>query len=362
MKINLYRLLPLLLLLTGVGCSSPVGEKKAFSAPAIPVTAALVHEEEISLYIDAVGTIHPSLFVQVRPQVSGMLLKAHFSQGQYVEKGALLFSIDPVPYEIRLEEAEIALEQNALSEKVLKNKLERYAVLHKKQLISEQEREELETEHAQASMNLRGAHARVRAARIDLSNCRLLAPISGYVDQIAVNPGNIVSASQSTPLTTISNVDPVFVEFPLTEKEFQQIQPKLAGGVTLEIFSLSSPTKAVGQFSGYSPSYDIQSGLLSLRAAVPNPLRLFLPGQGVKVRMPLSILSSAKVIPQSAVKINQQGPYVYLIQEDQCVAIRQITLADEIGDKIIVTDGLQAADRIVTEGQLRLFPGCKVTQ
>lgn len=352
-------LLTILLLLTGSGCSQ-APEQKAFSAPAIPVIAAEVHEEEISLYIDAVGTIQPALFVQVRPQVSGMLSKAHFTQGQYVEKGTLLFSIDPLPYEIRLEEALITLEQNALSEKILKNKLERYALLHKKELISEQEREELETEHAQAAMNLRAAHARMRAAQIDLDNCSVLAPISGYADLIAVNPGNIVSALQITPLTTLSDVDSVFVEFPLTEKEFQQMQPKLTNGIALEIFSLSSPIQAIGYFSGYTPSYDIQSGLLWLRAVIPNKPRLFLPGQGVKVRIASSTLPSAKVIPQSAVKINQQGPYVYLIQEDNCVTIRQVTLAEEIEDKIIVTEGLQAADQIVIEGQLRLFPGCKV--
>jgi len=356
---NKYLLLSLGLLLAS--CSSQPTDTKQTSLP-IPVLITEAGIQDVSLYFDSLGTLKPASFVEIRPQANGMLESIHFTEGKFVQKGDLLFTIDSQSYAIKLQEAEAILAQNKASLESSKKKLQRYHELAKKDLIPQQEWEELQATVAKGEAQVNGDEARVNSANLDLQRCMIKAPIEGKTGKALVHPGNLVSNSQSIPLTTLSVIDPLIIDFTITEKEYSQLTAEhKQGSFPIEICSFSNPkdiSKASLTFLDHT--FDAKTGLLHIQATLANSNHQFLPGQHVKVRIPIQVTHNAITIPQKAVKINQKGFYVFLVKADDTVEMRQITLGDEEGDMIIVANGLSANDKVVTDGHLRLSPGLKV--
>lgn len=342
-------------------CSSQQ-DPSAFKLPIIPVHTAEVKLQDVPFYFQSPGMLRPALSVEIKPQTSGMLQTVHFTEGQFIKKGTLLFTIDPQSYVIRLHESEAQLAQNKVALDNARKKLDRYSSLAKKDLIPQQEWDEMHSLIAKHEAQIQGDEAKVAAARLDLQRCEITAPMTGRIGKLAVHPGNLIAAGQSVPLTTMANVEVLTVEFTITEREYHQLSPEhRRGNYPIEIVSLCHPSEtAKGSLTFLDNSFDPQTGLLLLQGKMVNTSHKFLPGQHVQVRIPIQIARDAIVVPQKAVKFNQHGPYVFVVSEEKTVDIRPIKIGDEIEDEVIVTEGLVPTEIVVTDGHLRLSPGLGV--
>ena len=349
-------LLWLLSLLT-IGCKTEETVAEP-TLPAIPVTTASIEINEITDYLEEIGTLQPSALVEIRPQVSGSLQMILVSEGEWVNPGAPLFKIDPIFYEIKVQEAEAQLAMDQAEYRGVVKKLTRFKELAQKDLISKSEWDDLEErkERSQASILL--DQARLNTAKLDLDHCTLRSPVEGRVGKIDLHAGSLVSAGQTAPLAAICKMDPLIVEFSVTEKEYPKM-PK--GEIALDIVSLCDGSLCKsGSLTFLDNHFDAKTGLLLVRGKVPNVDQLFWPGQTIRVRIPIFTDSRAVLIPQKAIRYNQQGPYVYVVQEDNTVALRQIKVGKEYGEKQVVLEEIDPSTLIILEGHLRLSPGAKV--
>lgn len=340
-----------------ISCNS---KEKSPSGPtnSIPVTVTTPVIKDISVYIESIGSLHPSILMEVRPQVDGTLLEVLVSEGQWVKQGSPLFQIDPKQYEIKVKEAQAQVSIDRANFEVVQKKLNRYKGLAQKDLIAQSEWDDLEADAEKAKATIDLHEASLYSAKVNLEYCTLTSPIEGRVGRIDIHPGFIVSKGQTTPLTTISKMDPLLVEFAVTEKEFPKI-PEDA--LAIEIESLCSQgichNAAVTFLDNH---FDSKTGLLLIRGKVQNKDYALRPGQSVHVRIPVAKTPNAKLIPQKAIKYNQEGPYVYVVQEDMTVSVRQLILGNEQGTDQIVLEGLDPLESIVLDGHLRLSSGTKV--
>ena len=336
--------------------SAPEGPRT--EPPAIPVLAVNPSVQDVPIYIESIGTLQPSIFMEIKPQVNGTLTDVLVKEGQWVHKGTPLFKIDTKPYAIKAQEAQAQIALDRTSLHAAQKKLERYKMLADKDILSKTEWDAIETEEARAMASLDADEARLNAAKLDLERCILTSPTEGRVGKLDAHPGLLVANSQAAPLATVSKMDPLIVEFSVTEKEFPKLKNQNA---IFEIQPLCSEQKcSEGHMTFLDNHFDAKSGLLLIRGSVPNPQHELRPGQSVRVLVPVAVESQARLIPQKAVKYNQEGPYVYIVQPDQTVGFRQVVLGDEHGQDVIIREGLEPTDYIITDGHLRLSPGLKV--
>lgn len=367
-----------------VACESKPEARKEETIP-IPVLAVTPQVKNIPIYIEAIGTLQPAIYMEVHPEISGTLMGVMVKEGQWVEEGTPLFHIDPSHYEIKVQEAEAQVAMDQASLLLVEKKQNRFQQLVKKDLLAKAEWDEIEAQVAKAQASLRLDEARLNAARIYLKQCTMKAPISGRLGKLDANPGLSVSSGQKIPLATISKMDPLIVEFFVTESEFpsllrgymeiqvaSDLSQSIGDELAIEITPLSSSEAHYhGKISFLDNHFDARTGLILVRGKIPNPdfaIRRCLeiqdaslrPGQSVRVRIPIAIMSNAKLIPQKAVRFNQQGPFIYVVQKDNTVGFRQLLLGKEEGLDVIVLEGLDLSEPVITDGHLRLAPGLKV--
>lgn len=338
-------------------CSS---QSEKGSLPVVPVTTAEVVIQDVPLNLEVVGTLKPSRFVEVKPQLSGTLIETVCKEGQFVKKGDPLFKIDSTSADLKYKEVHSQYMQDKTSLELAEKKLERYKTLSQKDLISQQEWDDLQSQVALLKARFEGDEAKLTSAKLTLEDCVVRAPLDGRVGKLFIHAGNQVSTSNL--LTTVSQLDPLVVEFKLSEKEFHQLPfDHETGSFPINICGhCKKSTNQEGCVTFLDHSFEERTGLLFLMGSIPNSDHMFLPGQIVRICLPIDKLTDAKLVPSKAVKINQSGPYVFVVQDDHTVVQRQISLGDEFGDKMIVKEGLNGGESVVIDGHLRLFPGIKV--
>ena len=328
--------------------------------PAIPVTVTVPSVKDITVYLESIGTLNPSVFLEVRPQTSGTLAQVFIREGQIVKRGDPLFKIDSAPYEIKVKEAEAQLAIDESNFKAVQKKIARYQGLADKDLVAQTEWDELKAQLKKAEAAIALNSARLDFAKLDLEHCRLDSPLDGRIGKLDAHPGFLVANGQTVPLATISKIDPLMVEFTVTEKEFPML-PKN------EILFTVAPLCSQGSCEGYEGAatfidnhFDQKTGLLLIRGAVENIDLSLRPGQSVRVRIPVALIPNALLVPQKSIRYNQTGPYVYIVDDAMTVGIKQLTLGKEQGSDQIVLEGLAPEERLVLEGHLRISPGVKV--
>jgi multidrug efflux system membrane fusion protein len=327
-------------------------------AAAIPVIATSPEVKDITVYMDSIGTLQPSVYMEIRPQTSGALTEVLVAEGQLVQRGTPLFVIDPKPYAIKVQEMEALLAIEHANLRAVNKKLERFRDLAQKDLIAETEWDELEAQHEKCQATIELNQARLETAKLDLEHCTLRSPIDGRIGKLDAHPGHLVASGQAAPLVTISKMDPLIIEFTVTEKEFQKLPRET---LQVQMHSLCAKDSCQeGTVTFLDNQFDTKTGLLLIRGEAKNADGLLRPGQSVKVQVPVSVTPGAKLIPQKAIRYNQDGPYVYVVNDDMTVANRQIILGIEQGDSQIVLQGLDPTERIILDGHLRLSPGLKV--
>lgn len=355
-KINIFCLFAILFFLAA--CEKPQPPAKEILPT--PVTAKLPEIRDVSVYVEGVGILEPSYYIDIRPQVSGSIEKIFIQEGEWVKAGDPLFKLDSKPYEIKLKEAKAQLLMDEVAYEAAQKKRERYYSLAQKDLVAQVEWDEIELSVAKAKAVLEHDNARVEDAMLELERCIIYSPEEGRIGQYDIHPGTLVSREQI--LSTLSRNDPLIVNFNLTEKDFSKLQQIPEDSLTLELKLLcNQECFKKGNITYLDGRFDNKSGMIFLRGKIENKDQALRPGQTVSVRVPIAVKPNQVIIPQKAIKYNQQGPYVYAINKENSLEFRQLILGEESGnDEIAVLEGISPTEYVVTSSHGRLSPGLKV--
>jgi multidrug efflux system membrane fusion protein len=370
-------------------CSDNAAGKARVQLPPVPVTLGDVVQKTIPIQLTAVGNAQAYTSVGIKSQINGQLVEVRFKEGQDVQKGDLLFVIDPRPFEAALRQTEAALNQRQAEVRQAQAAVERdtaqlanarvqerrYRELVAKELIAREQYDQLNTnlsameatveadraavENARAA--LQAAQANIDNARLQLGYTTIRAPIDGRTGNLLVQNGNILKANDDNPIVVINQVHPIYVSFAVPEQHLGDIKKYRAAG-TLKVVARpprQQEALATGELTFVNNSVDQTTGTIQLKATFGNADNVLWPGQFVDVLLLLTS-RTAIVVPSQAIQPGQQGPYVFVVKPDQTVESRQIVPGTRLGAETIVEQGLKPAERVVTDGQLRLVPGARI--
>jgi membrane fusion protein, multidrug efflux system len=340
-------------------------QKQPEPAPLPPLVAvATTASRDVPQYLDEIGTTRASEVVTLRAQATGRITAIHFTDGADVNKGDLLFTIDPAPYEAALHQAEASVIQSQASLVLAQKEFERAQRLIPSQAISQEDYETRQSAVAVVEAQIKAGQAAVETARVNLDYTQVHSPLSGRTGERLVDPGNVVTAVATTPLLTIQRLEPIYADFTITERDLPDVRRHMADATL--ITQVSSPDNragtapAEGSLTLVDNSVLQGTGTVMLRATIPNTGRLFWPGQFVRVRLILTTLKDAVLAPAAATQISQQGPYMYVVTGDSKADLRQVKLGQRQGDFVVVEQGVKAGERVITSGQLGVTPGAPV--
>jgi multidrug efflux system membrane fusion protein len=377
------------------GCAAP-GDKANKTnrvLPPTPVTVAQAQMRDIPIQVRQIGSVEPVAVIAVKAQISGELNQVFFKEGQEVKKGQELFEIDPRPYKQALDQAQAALQKDiALVSQADANlardraqaanaqaQAKRYAGLAADGVISKDQNDTYQTTsqmqdeavHAdQAALNSAKAsvvsdQAAIETAQLNLSYCNIRSPIDGRAGSLLLQAGNLVKANDTTALVNINQLQPVYVTFSAPEQLLPEIRLYSAGH-TLSVTGTgvadgsNRPVSATGQLTFIDNTVDSTTGTIKLKASFPNTDHAFWPGQFINVVMTLRTVDRATVVPSEAIQSGQKGQFAFVVKPDQTVETRQVTVGQTIDNQIVVQSGISPGETVVTDGQLRLFPGAHV--
>ncbi len=349
----------ILLLMATCAC----GSKKGQAPPkAIPVLADTVIQKAVPVEIGVIGNCQAYSMVSVKSMVAGEISQVHFTEGQDVAKGDLLFTIDPRPFEAALQQAQANLARDRVQAENAKINAKRYEVLVAKQAVSRQQYDQFRTNAEALEATVRLDEAAVENAKILLSYCFIHSPIDGRTGNLLITRGNIIKANDIT-LITINQIRPIYVAFSVPEQNLAEIKKYRARGKSLKVAALL-PNDATGPEQGVltfiDNTVDKTTGTILLKGTFPNNKKRLWPGQFVNVSLTLTTQPNAIIVPAPAVQTGQQGQYVFVIKPDLTVEVRPVVVNRTINNDVIVDKGLKAGERVVTDGQLQLVPGAKV--
>jgi multidrug efflux system membrane fusion protein len=326
------------------------------------VTVAAVTARTVPVEIRAVGHVEPSERVEVRARVGGQLERVGFAEGDRVAAGQILFEVDPRPYQTALAEAEARLERDrALVEKAEQD-VARYADLARDEYVSREQLDQARANAAALRATVNAEAAAVETARLELSYCTIAAPISGRTGDLLVHAGNLVKANDA-PLVVIHRVEPCRVSFAVPEGELAVIRDRHRAG-RLGVAAMvrdNGMTAVEGELSFVDNQVDEATGTIRLKAAFANRDGRLWPGQFVDVVLTLGEEEGALTVPSQAVQTGQGGLYLFVVRDDQTVESRPVTVGRVHDGDTVVTGGVAAGEVVVTDGQLRLVPGVRVT-
>lgn len=357
---NASRLLLLMMTLSLAACSA---EKEAPRVkPAVPVTVASAGQRSVPVQLKAIGNVEPFSIVAVKAQVSGTVARVHFAEGQDVRKGDLLFTIDPRPFEAALRQAEAILARDLAQARNAREQAERYGALLKDGIVTQEQYDQLRTTAEAYGATVAADRAAVDNARIELGYCTIRSPLTGRTGNLAVHPGNVVRANENPALVTINQVNPVYVAFSVPETELPEIRRHLVAG-ELKVEALLPADGQVaesGRVSFVDNMVDTATGTIRLKGTFANKSRRLWPGQFVNVQLTLATLPNATVVPSRAVQTGQQGQFVFVVKADATAEQRPVTAGITHEGFTVIAQGLKPGETVVTDGQMRLFPGAKV--
>jgi multidrug efflux system membrane fusion protein len=339
-----------------VACTKPPEKARDERVPVMTATAV---QQNMPVQIRVIGTVQPISNVAVRAQVGGELMKVWFREGQDVRRGDRLFTIDPRPYQAELAQAEANL---ARDEALLRNAeadAARYADLVKKDYVTKQEYDKIRAAAEAARAVAASDRAAIQTAKLQLQYCEISAPIDGRTGSLNVHQGNIIRAGDTTPIVTINQVRPIYVQFAVPESQFTSFRGSTNLPVTASPQNGGAPIPG-GRLTFIDNAVDPQTGTITLKATFPNEHAALWPGEFVQVAMTVSERPNAIVVPAQAVQNGQKGQFVYVVTEGNGVELRPVTVAQQVDQQAIIAKGVNPGETVVTDGQLRLTPKSKV--
>lgn len=403
--------------LASAGCSDRAGGAPPAAAPAaVPVGVATVERKMVPLQVVTVGNVQAYTTVGVKSQIAGQITKVHFTEGREVKRGDPLFTLDPRPFEasLRQNEANVAkdvaqrrqaeaalgqrgaevtqalanLERDLAQMENARVQEQRYRDLAKKEFIAREQYDQVRTnfaalqavvqasraavENARASARaaeaavenaqaaIKGNEAMVESARLQLAYTAIRAPMDGRTGNLLAQVGNVVKSGEDAPLVVIVQVQPIYVSFSVPEQQLTAINSYRARGtLTVEARIDGGRRTAAGTLTFVNNTVDPTTGTIQLKATFPNADDALWPGQFVDVVLMLAS-EAAVVVPAEAVQAGQQGSFVFVVKPDLTVESRRVKVGRRLPRELVIEEGLQAGERVVTDGQLRLVPGARV--
>jgi multidrug efflux system membrane fusion protein len=335
-------------------------------SPPSPVRVVAAKKQDLSVHLRAIGTVVPLNSVTVKSRVEGQLLKISFEDGQQVEKGQVLAEIDPLPYKIKLSQAEANLRQNQSQLRTAVADLERFKTLNSGSgnLVTQQQLEAQQALVAEREGAVAADQAMVEDARRQLAYTRIEAPISGRLGIRQIDAGNLVRTGDANGLVTLTQTKPIAVTFTIPEVDLQKVVEPLRAGEHLEVeaWDRNEQTKlASGMLKTVDNQIDLATGTLRLKAEFPNADEKLFPNQFVNVRLRVRTLKDVLVVPAPAVLYGSRGTYVYLVNAESQSTVRDIVLGPSDGTNQSVAKGLEPGELVVLEGLDRLREGRVVT-
>ncbi|EGF91656.1 periplasmic linker protein [Asticcacaulis biprosthecium C19] len=336
---------------------------------ATEVGIVTVQSEAVPITTELTGRTSAYLVSDVRPQVSGLIKSRLFTEGGYVRQGQSLYQIDAAPFQAQYAQAQAQLAQANAALTSAKLRAERYAELVKVNAVSKQENDDAQAALGQAKASVQAAEASVQSAAINLNYTKVAAPISGRIGKSNVTPGALVTAAQATELTRIQNIEQVYLDINQSVGELNRLKRAAAGGEISEAATADVelilddgsiyPLKGRLQFSDVT--VDPATGTVTLRALFPNPNGALLPGMYAKARVISGVVGNGILVPQPAVTRDPKGnAMVMVVSKDNKAQPRPVKTTQTVGDKWLVTEGLQPGDRVIVEGLQKIIPDAPV--
>ena len=345
------------------GANSAAGRDGRTGNLAVPVVVATAQRGDLPVYLNGLGNVTAFNTVTARSRVDGQIVAVAFREGQFVKQGDLLIQIDPRPFEVQLEQAQGQLAKDQAQLHDAQVNLERYDLLYKEGVIPKQQRDTQQATVEQFEGAITSDQGQIDNAKLQLTYCRITAPISGRVGLRLVDPGNIVHASDQNGLLIITQLQPISVLFSLPQDQLPQVYNKLRAGVQLpvEAYDRDDTTKiATGKLLTIDNQIDPTTGTYKLKAVFNNEDNRLFPNQFVNVHLLVDTKKGLTVVPAAALQRGPQGTYVYAVNSDNTVKIRQVTIALVAGNNAGLGAGLNPGDVVVTDGQDKLQDGSKI--
>jgi len=335
---------------------------KKRTPPPAPVRVTRARTQNVPIRLEGVGNVQARSSVAVKARVDGQLFSAGVKEGQTVRKGDVLFQLDPRPFEAQLKQAEANLTRDKANLEKARSDLVRIKDLAGKGISPKAKLDEVEASVATFLAAIRSSEAAIELAKLNLDYATIRSPIDGRVGRILVAPGNMVKANDTQPLLVINEVKPIYVAFALPEQYIDELRRRMAEGpLAVEATWRGDGASTVtGELFFINNAVDTATGTIELMARFANADERLVPGQFIKASVTVATLPNAVVVPSQAVQINQKGEYVWVLKDDKTVQLRAITVGPQAGDATVVTKGLSDGEVVVTDGQLRLFPGARV--
>ena len=328
----------------------------------IPVTAGVVTAQDVPQYLEGIGTVQAFNMVTVKTQVDGAIVKVAFTEGQEVRKGDPLFQIDPRPYEAALALAMATKEKDAAQLATAQADLVRYGRLVGPGFQTRQSFEDQQGLVAQLQAAVKGDEAQIDTARVNLGYTNMTSPIDGRLGARLVDLGNLVRATDNTPLVSITQIKPIFVSFTLPQDDLDQIRQQQTQA-PLKVTALASDGKTVlgeGRLTLIDNMIDQATGTIHLKASFPNQDERLWPGEFVNLRVVLKMRRDVATVPSQTVQDGPDGHFAYVIGQDDTVERRAVEVAAVQDGVAVVSKGLAPGDRVVVDGQYRLTGGAHV--
>ncbi|HEV3394876.1 MAG TPA: efflux RND transporter periplasmic adaptor subunit [Xanthobacteraceae bacterium] len=356
--------LPAALLLTACG------EQNRYVAPPPPkVTVARPVQQPVTQYLEVTGNTAPVNSVDLVARVQGFLQEIHYKDGDAVKKGTVLFTIEPEPYQVKLDQAKAAEDGAAATLKQAEAEYKRQSDLASRDFASKSVLDQAIATRDSAKAGVLQAQANTRTAEINLGYANVTAPFDGIVTAHLVSVGELVGTSP-TQLATIVQLDPIYVTFNISEQDVLRVRAEMRRqGLTPADLKKVPAEVGLQSEAGYphkglldyaAPTVNTATGTLPVRAILPNTERALLPGFFVRVRVPVQEQADALLVPDVALGSDQGGRYVLVVNADNVVEQRKVTVGQSAGNMRVIDDGLKADDRVVVAGVIRAIPGEKV--
>lgn len=355
-KTKLLILIPLLLF---CGCER---KKEAKPPPPSKVRVAQAKSETVSKYVDAIGHLTAYNAVEIQSQVEGELVKIHYTQGQNVQRGDLLVTIDPRPYEAALAKAEAQLAQNLANLNFAKDKVNRYKTLVKENYVSQLDFDQYVTNMEVSEAQILKDQAMIDEAKINLGYCYIRAPFSGQCGKQLVDEGNLIT-NDGRILVTINQLDPIYIDFTVSERDLFLIQKyQKVHDLKVQVILPDHPEEQFfGKLIVINNQVDEKIGMVKLRGEIDNEDHMLWPGKFIRVKLLLYDQPNTILVPISAVNNGQKGKYVYTVSPQSQAVYQTVETGETYGDWVEIKKGVNEGDTVIVQGQINLRPGSQVT-
>ena len=334
-------------------------------APApVPVVAEKVQVSDVPIVLAGIGTVTPYNVVQVHAQVTGTIDNIGFTEGQTVHPGSLIAQLDPRPFQAALQQAEAALARDSANLAATRDDLGRYTTLLKQGFATQQQVTDQNATVNELQAAIAGDKAAIFDAATQLSYTTITAPISGVTGFRDVDVGNIVQPTSTTPIVTISQIQPISIIFTLPQDDLPEVQKAMAQHTLRAIaYNQTDRTKLdEGTLALVNNTIIQSSGAIQLKANFPNPHRTLWPGEFVNVQLILGQRHNGITVPLNALQQGANGALVYVVTPNGMVQQRTVTIDETLNGRALIDNGLRPGDTVVTQGQYRLADGVKVVQ